>query len=88
MSRVGAIPGLVSCLPQTMLHGNVKTFDVIFKRWEKKAQERLRWCWRVIVCLFLVRNTVLILNLPKARQISKLLTASLLLAAVSIFFKT
>ena len=32
MSRVGAIPGLVSCLPQTMLHGNVKTFNVIFKK--------------------------------------------------------
>ena len=32
MSRLGAIPRLVSCLPQRMLHGNVKTFNVIFKK--------------------------------------------------------
>ena len=41
-----------------MLHGNVRTFDVIFKkRWGKKAQGRLSWRWWVIACLFLVRNT-------------------------------
>ena len=33
-SRLRAIPCLVSCLPQRMLHGNVKTFDVIFKKIE------------------------------------------------------
>ena len=32
MSRLGAIPCLVSCLPQRMLHGNVKRFDVNFKK--------------------------------------------------------
>ena len=31
-----------------MLHGNVKTFDVISKRKGKKA-ERLSWRWRVII---------------------------------------
>ena len=31
-SRLGAIPSIISCLPQRMLHGNVKTFDVIFKK--------------------------------------------------------
>ena len=31
-SRLGAIPCLVSCLPQRMLHGNVKTFNMIFKK--------------------------------------------------------
>ena len=31
-SRFGAIPCLVSCLSQRMLHSNVKTFDVIFKK--------------------------------------------------------
>ena len=35
-SRLGAIPCLVSCLPQRMLHGNVKTFDVIFKKMEEE----------------------------------------------------
>ena len=29
---LGAIPGPVSFLPQRILHGNVKTFDVIFKK--------------------------------------------------------
>ena len=32
MSRLGAIACLVSCLPQRVLHGNAKTFDVIFKK--------------------------------------------------------
>ena len=31
-SRLGAISCLVSCLPQRMLHGNVKTFDAILKK--------------------------------------------------------
>ena len=31
-SRLRAIPCLVFCLSQGMLHGNVKTFDVIFKK--------------------------------------------------------
>ena len=31
-SLLGAIPCLVSCLPQIMLHGNVKMFDEIFKK--------------------------------------------------------
>ena len=31
-SRLGAIPCLVSCLPQQMLHGNVETFDMILKK--------------------------------------------------------
>ena len=32
MSHLGAIPCLVACLPQRMLHGNAKTFNVIFKK--------------------------------------------------------
>ena len=31
-SHLGAIPYLVSCLPQRMLHSKVKTFDVFFKK--------------------------------------------------------
>ena len=31
-NHLGAIPCLISCLPQRMLHGNVVTFDVIFKK--------------------------------------------------------
>ena len=38
MSRLGAIPCLVSCLPQRLLHGNVKTFDVILKRMEDESR--------------------------------------------------
>ena len=37
MSRLGAIPRLVSCPPQRMLHGNVKTFDMIFKKMGKES---------------------------------------------------
>ena len=32
VTRLGAIACLVSCLPQRVLHGNAKTFDVIFKK--------------------------------------------------------
>ena len=39
MSRLGAILYLASCLPQRMLHGKVKTFDVIF---EKMGEESIR----------------------------------------------
>ena len=38
MSRVGVIPCQVSCLPQRMLHGNVKTFDLIFKKVEESTR--------------------------------------------------
>ena len=31
-SRLRVIPCLVSCLPQRLLHGNIKTFDVICKK--------------------------------------------------------
>ena len=65
-SRLGAIPCLVSCLPQRMLHDNVKTFDVNFKkRWRKEAHGRSSWRSGIIVCLFLVRNTILNRNSPK-----------------------
>ena len=36
-SRLGAIPCLVSCLPQRMLGGNVKPFDVIFKKMKEET---------------------------------------------------
>ena len=36
-SRLGDIPCLVSCLPQRMLHDNIKTFDVIFKKMEEES---------------------------------------------------
>ena len=78
----------VSCLPQRMLLGNVKTLDVIFKKMTEEIQGRLSWRWRVIVCLFLARNTILNLTSPKGSvRCHKLLLASLLLAAVSIFFQ-
>ena len=38
MSRLEAIPCLVSCLPQRLLHGNVKTFDLIFKKIEESIR--------------------------------------------------
>ena len=38
MSRLGAIPCLVFCLPQRLLHGNVKTFDLIFKKMEESTR--------------------------------------------------
>ena len=69
-----------------MLHGNIKMFIVIFKKMGEENTRGLSWHWRVIVCLFLVRNTILNLNSPKG-QISILLIASLLLAAVSTFSK-
>ena len=36
-SRLGAFPCLVSCLPKKMLHGNDKTFVVIFKKLEEES---------------------------------------------------
>ena len=36
-SCLGAIPCLVSCQPQRILHDNVKTFDAIFKRMGKES---------------------------------------------------
>ena len=36
-SRLWAIPCQVSCLPQRMLYGNVKTLDVIFKKMEEES---------------------------------------------------
>ena len=35
--RLGALSCLVFCLPQRMLHGNVKTFDVICKKMEEES---------------------------------------------------
>ena len=32
------------------------------EKWEKKAQGRLSWGWRIVVCFFLVKNTILNLN--------------------------
>ena len=37
-SRLGAIPCLVSCLLQRMVHGNVETFDLIFKKMEESTR--------------------------------------------------
>ena len=34
---LGAIPCLVSCLLQRILHGNVKTFNLIFKKMKESA---------------------------------------------------
>ena len=39
MSHLGAIPCLVSCLPQRLLHGNIKTFDLIFKKMEESTRK-------------------------------------------------
>ena len=39
MGCLGAIPCLVSCLQQRMLHSNIKTFHVIF---EKMGEESTR----------------------------------------------
>ena len=36
-SRLRTIPCLVSCLPQRILHGNVKTVDVIFKKMDEES---------------------------------------------------
>ena len=88
MSCLGAIPCLVSCLPQRMLHGNLKMFDVIFIEMEEESTG--------VVELALLGHSLFIsgqkYNLkPKLNkgqcQISKLLTAPLLLAAVLIFSK-
>ena len=75
-SRLGAIPCLVSCLPQGMLHDNVK-IDVSFK---KMGEESTR-----AVELGLEGH---ISGQKHKRKVSKLLITSLLLAAVSILFKT
>ena len=85
-SRLRAILCLVSCLPQRMLHGNVKTFDVIFKKVQKESTRAVELPLEGHIFFFLVRNTILTLTHKGQRQISKLLIASLLLAAVSISF--
>ena len=36
-SRLRTIPCLVSCLPQRILHGDVKTVDVIFKKMDEES---------------------------------------------------
>ena len=36
-NRLGVIQCLVSCLPQRMLHSNVKILDVIFKKMEEES---------------------------------------------------
>ena len=38
MSRLRAIPCLVSCLLQRMLHSIVKTLDLIFKKMEESTR--------------------------------------------------
>ena len=83
-SRLGAILCLVSCRPQRLLHGNVKTFDVTFK---KMGEERKT------VELALEGHSLFISGQKKIkprltkgqRQISKLLTAPLLLNSVHKF---
>ena len=37
-SRLGAIPCLVYFLLQRMVHGNVETFDLIFKKMEESTR--------------------------------------------------
>ena len=87
-SRLGDIPHLVSCLPQRMLRGNVKIFNVIFKKMGEESTS--------VVELALEGHSLFISSFkycfkPKLSkgqcQISKSLTAPLLLAAVSIFSK-
>ena len=51
-SHLGAIPCLVSCLLQRMLHSNVKMFSLIFKKMGKESTRAAELLWRVIVCLF------------------------------------
>ena len=59
--RLGDIPCLVSCQPQRILHGNVKTFDVIFKR---MGEESIRAAGLALEArsLSLVRNTIFNVN--------------------------
>ena len=45
MARCGAIPCLVSCLLQRMLHGNVKVFDGNFK----KMGEESTWAVELVL---------------------------------------
>ena len=56
-SRLGAIPCLFSCLSLNRSMSFVKDG-------RRKEKGRLSWHWRIIVCLFLVRNTILNTNLP------------------------
>ena len=69
VTRLGAIACLVSCLPQRVLHGNAKTFDVIFKKMGEESTRAVELALGggggVIVCLFLVRNRILNLNSPQ-----------------------
>ena len=47
---------LVSCLPQKVLHGNVKTFDVILKKMREDSRRAAELGLKRH-SLFLVRNT-------------------------------
>ena len=89
MSRLGAIPCLVSCLPQRMLPSCIKTFDVIFKKTEEESTRVVELVLEGH-CLFISgqKHNFKHLLINGQHQISKLLTASLLLPAESIFFKT
>ena len=63
-SRLGAIPCLVSCLPQRMLHGKVKTFNLIFKKMREESTRAVE-----LFC----RNTILNLNSPKGMSDLKII---------------
>ena len=72
-----------------MLHGNVTTFDVIFKKMGEEGIRAVELASEDHSLFISGKKYNLKPKLIKGqRQISKLLTAPLLLAAVLMFFKT
>ena len=68
-----------------MLHGNVKTFDLIFKTMEESTRA-VELALEGQILFISGQNTILNLNSPQRSVRSQLLTASLFLAAVSFWF--
>ena len=87
-SRLGAISCLVSCLPQRMLHDNVKMFNVIFKKMGEESTRAVELVLRATVCLFLVRNTILNLTSPKGTSVLKIIDHFSIAGCCIDFFKT
>ena len=51
-SRLGAIPRLVPSLPQRLLHGNAKTFDVIFKKMGEESTRVVELTLGVVIVVY------------------------------------
>ena len=58
------------------------------KMGEERTRAPLNWHWRVILFLFLVRNTILNLNSPKGRSDLKIINRFFIGSCCIIFFKT